>query len=48
VELDDVAEPLGVVAPPEAEPSEPTQCSYALAARAYLLVSRCVRITSRP
>src|SRR5919106_3264914 len=34
VKLDDVAEPLGVVAPPEAEPSEPTQCSYALAARA--------------
>jgi hypothetical protein len=34
VELDDVAESLGAVAPPEAEPSEPTQCSYALAARA--------------
>jgi hypothetical protein len=32
VELDDVAEPLGVVAPPELSPSEPTQCSYALAA----------------
>jgi hypothetical protein len=34
VELDDVAESLGAVAPRKLSPSEPTQCSYALAARA--------------
>ena len=34
VEFDDVAEPLGVVAAPEAEPLGADLCSYALAARA--------------
>ena len=34
VDRDDVAESLGVVAPRKLSPSEPTQCSYALAARA--------------
>jgi hypothetical protein len=47
VELDDVPEPLGVVAPPEAPPTRP-QCSYGLAARALSPRSLCVRITRRP
>jgi hypothetical protein len=34
VELDDVAEPLASSRPRKLSPSEPTQCSYALAARA--------------
>ena len=34
VELDDVAEPLGVVAPPKLSPSESTQCSNAPTTRA--------------
>jgi hypothetical protein len=41
VELDDVAEPLGVVAPRKLSPSEPTQCWYALAARASIASYPC-------
>jgi hypothetical protein len=49
VELDDVAEPLGVVAPPEAEPlgADPVLVR-ARRPSLYLLVSLCVRITRRP
>src|SRR5687767_13728616 len=49
VELDDVVESLGVVAPPEAEPSEPTPVLVrARHPSLYLRVSLCVRITRRP
>ena len=49
LELDDVAEPLGVVAPPEAEPlgAEPVLVR-ARRLSLYLLVSLCVCITRRP
>jgi hypothetical protein len=49
VELDDVAESLGVVAPPEAEPlgADPVLVR-ARRPSLDLLVSLCVRITRRP
>jgi hypothetical protein len=49
MELDDVAERSASSRPRKLSPSEPTQCSYALAASSLdRRVSLCVRITRRP